>query len=265
MVLASLRDVGSGGMQDSPTLRDATAVLWDHRRVGEVFYYEWAYERPFGFAVGLHGVPGIHQFGTFRAAAEVCLPELEAVVEPLREPPAPRRDRPPPSRVAVALAIASQPRNYAGKMYLLARLLLERPRLRALAADYARESGLRAAASPKSFAADLLKLYVVQEASRQRVPGVRVDVDAHGSVLSFRSVPATDGGSNGEPAIEPPASLEHAVWEHEPGRIVNVPVWFHRRLAVSLDHDGRHEFEALVRLHAQRPQLTWRALTDLAE
>ena len=125
IVFVSLPDAGPGEALHQPALRDATAVLWDHRRVGEVFYYEWAYERPFAFAVGLHGVPGIpHEFGTFLAAAEVCLPELEAVVESLREPPAPRRDRPPPSRVAVALAIASQPRNYAGKMYLLARLLL---------------------------------------------------------------------------------------------------------------------------------------------
>ena len=195
MVLVSLPDAGPDEAQDPPGLRDSTAVLWDHRRVGEVFYYEWVYDRPFAFAVGLHGVPGIHQFGTFRAAAEVCLPELEAAVQPLREPPAPRRDRPPPSLLAVALAVLSQPRNYVGKAYLLARLLFERPRLRALAAGYARESGLRAAAAPKSFLTDLLKLYVVQEASRQRVPGVRVDIDAHDSVLSFRSVPDTGGES----------------------------------------------------------------------
>jgi hypothetical protein len=149
-----------------------------------------------------------------------------------------------------------------GKAYLLARLLLRRPRLRALAADYAREPVLRATAPPKAFIKDIVKLYVVQEASRERVPGVRVRVDAGGSVLTFRSA-AAGAPTNGLPSNDPPASLERVVWEHGPGAAVTVPVWFHPRLAVSVGPDGTHEFEALVRLHAHRPLLTWQALTDL--
>jgi hypothetical protein len=160
-----------------------------------------------------------------------------------------------------ALAMALRPRNYLGKAYLLGQLLLRRPRLRALAVDYAREPALRAAAPPRDFIKDIVKLYVVQEASRARVPGVQMHVDAHDGVLTFRSAGTA---RNGAPPGDPPPSLERVVWEHGHDTAVNVPVWFHPRLVVSVGPEGTHEFDALVRLHAERPLLTWRALTDLS-
>ena len=261
LTFVSRPDADIGDVPDAHGLGANRTVLWDHRQVGEVFHFEWIRGRLFSFGVGLHGVPGIHQFGTFPAAARAGLPELEAAIEPLTSAPAARRPRRPPHPVVVALGVALRPRNYLGKAYLLARLLLRRPRLRALAVDYAREPALRAATPPKAFIRDLVKLYVVQEASRARVPGVHVCADAHDGVLTFRS---TGSSRNGAPPSEPPASLERVVWEHEHDLAVNVPVWFHPRLVVSVGPEGTHEFDALVRLHAERPLLTWRALTDLA-
>lgn len=257
-----------------------TTVLWDHRAVGLEVFYRLTSGRWFAVPVGYAGEQGMHHFGAIERLLELH-PELAREIQCAWARPGRRRHLrrvvlrvlpreaarlvlPRPRRVRGRrhrLALLFAPRNYAAKLYLAGRILVERPRLAALVKTWWRAPELRSTASITAIVEDVVKLHALHEGLRGRLPGVAgVTVERIGDRLRFTS----STSATSAPVVEsvPPTTI---AWDHSPvGIAVHLPVAWYRGLRLSFAPSGTHSFPALAAIAAYDPYVVAEAVWDNA-
>ena len=260
-------------------------ILWNHGAVGYGVHVS-ILGRWVGLAVGYHGTVGVHHFGALERLADALPGLVDEALEPLFERPGRRRRRlavraafkvlpphagrqlvrslrpRPGERPALAVALVRAPRNYAAKSALVARIVLSRPRLRALLRTGLGDAAVTTKVGKVAVVEDIVKLFTLQEANAGRVPGVtRVEIIAGPSSVTFRT---RARGESRYLAAWPdlsPAETHSIRWDNrEVGHTLNFPTRLHRRLAVSLEPDGVHLFPALTEIVVNNPS-AWSLVT----
>jgi hypothetical protein len=235
-------------------------ILWDHRAIGLVVHTRAGWGRWLGVAVGYYGVIGIHHFGAmsemlaYRPDVVVTAFETVAPPRPRRLPRIPRGD------------LATAPRNYVVKGYLVAKLLVVRPQLRDVYRAYLSDPRLRSEVAHRAMLEDLLKLYVLDEARSGRVGSVS-GVDAIRDRGSFRFVTrreATDD-AGAWPEVAGPPPLNEIAWDNRAvGPTLHYPTRLHPQLQIGAGEGGVHYFDGLIALLSRRPEVVANALAKAA-
>jgi hypothetical protein len=201
----------------------------------------------------------LNRFGRVERAILQRLPRRVAVAV-IRS----RRDR-PGQRGPAVLAVLFYPRNYAGKAYLAGKAMVNRPPLARLAWAALRDPGVRGTVGLAGILEDVVKLHAVHSARAGEVETIaRVEAyrDTDGTLLLISNDERRNEALTWESIADEPLP-PRVVWDNSrASHSLCFPVFFHRRLSLSLEPDGRHTFQTLPALLARRPAVAWRALLD---
>ncbi len=284
---ASRNQLAQARRAATPELVDLgrTTLLWDHRPVGLVLAYRLILGRYVGVTVGYYGSVGIHHFGALEELARHRPELVRALLAPFLTPPQ-RLRRPVAYRVALRLlprqtaialirarrpgaverlpfplALVVAPRNYLAKAYLVLRALISDRAVRALVRAAIRERSVLREVGPATIVEDAVKLYVVRSARRGGVGTIaRVDAILEGDELRLVSHPTTGAGEVGwsELGHADPVSVR---WDNTlVGVSVPYPVFFDRRLSVTVGPDATYRFRTIAALSLTAPGIVRRAL-----